>query len=184
MLTNSYEFLDRDVVDFINKTIASYPNFNEERFQLWIDMNDIETKNNPSAYVNKCFLKELKSGTFIKPEEPKEPIIEYLSLSAGELFNEMRAMGIKVSQASTCSIMDVCDYLINNKVLTITDLRELNHGIVRYIAENDMTSDEFIDLMKKSKVLRGKVKWEEVDKENQAFREECDSLLNSFYKIK
>lgn len=64
MLVKKYEFLDEDVIKFINNVTSKNSDFNEERFERWIDLNDVKSARNPSALVNSSFLRELKKGTF------------------------------------------------------------------------------------------------------------------------
>jgi len=175
MLTNKYPFLDDNVINFINKTITNREDFNEERFQLWIDNNEIQSKNNPSAFVNKCFLKELNKGTFIKPEEPE---IEYVPATT-PMFNYMRELGIKVTQRSTGDIDVACTYILKHKVLTPDELATLNRQIIKHINEHKdtMNSGDFLPLMKKAKVLAGKVNWTEVDDEAQKLWDEWEELM-------
>jgi len=178
MLNNKYDFLDTSVLTFVNKTITNYPGFSEERFQLWIESNEIESKNNPSAFVNKCFLKELNKGTFTTPQLSE---VIYVPETV-PMFMYMRELGIKVTPVSTGDIDTAYAYILKHKVLTPEELAEMNRDIIRYLEENKekTTSDEFVKLMKKSKLLTEKVDWKEIDKEIKHTRKEWESLMKQF----
>lgn len=180
-LTNNYNFLDTNVLIFINKIISNYPGFSEERFRLWIESSEIESKNNPSAFVNHCFLKELKKGTFTAPQLSE---VIYVPETVS-MFLYMRELGIKVTPESTGDIDIVCAYLIRNHILTNSELVDLNREIIRHLDSNKetTTSDEFVSLMKKSKILCKKVDWIAVEKEIQRTRDEWDQLLQSMVAV-
>jgi hypothetical protein len=176
-LTNNYNFLDTNVLIFINKIISNYPGFSEERFRLWIESSEIESKNNPSAFVNHCFLKELKKGTFTTPQLSE---IIYVPETI-TMFIRMRELGIKVTPESTGDIDIACTYILKHNVLTPEELANLNRDIINHLETNKdiKTTNAFVDLMKKSKALYGKVDWEAVDKEIKRASDECDQLLKS-----
>ena len=154
MLTSEYKYLDSKVIELINKNISNYPDFDENQFKAWIERNDIETKNNPSAFVSKCFIKELNKGTFNHIEEPEIIYVPAIQ----PFFNALEEKGIKVLPEDTLLIEETFTYLLNNNILTKEELTKLNHGIVEYILkqEGEHTSQEFMDLLMKSNTLKGR----------------------------
>ena len=177
MLLNTYTYLDKDVLKFINSSIEKHKNFSEYLFKNWLQENHIEDRYNPSAFVSKCFLKELSKGTFDKEPElvQESPVAKACSVP---MFCYMREIGIKVTQESTSDIDVVMNYILRNKILTVNELIELNTNIIKHLKDNSVTSDGFIPLMKQSKTLAGKINWKDVDEQIDIARKKWAEILS------
>lgn len=179
MLTGEYKFLDASVINYINNVIKDNKRFIEERFQLWIENNEIENKNNPSAFVNKCFLKELRRGTFYEPEAPK---IEHVPNSQA-LFNYMREKGVIVKNTSTIDIDISNTYLLKHGIVNVEEMQVLNQEITKYLADNKLSTDNYLDLLMKSNTLKGRfIDWNAIGNEINKCKEEYDRILNELFK--
>jgi len=179
MLNNHYPYLDTILINFINHHIDKRQNFSEDLFQNWINENHIQERNNPSSYIQRCFLKELSKGTFDKePELVQEtPVTKACTVP---MFCYMREIGIKVTQESTSDIDVVMNYILRNKILTVNELIELNTNIIKHLKENSVRSDGFIPLMKQSKTLAGKINWKDVDAQIEDARKKWAEILADF----
>lgn len=178
-LTKEYSYLNNIVLTYINDLIKDLTDFDEERFNFWLEEKKIATKQNPSAYVKSCFKKELDLGTFTKPEEPE---IEYVPATQS-FFNDLRSVGIKVIPEDTMQIDVTFSYLLNNKILTPNELISLNRNIVNYMVSlnKPQTTSDFLDLMRKSKTLKGRfIDWVEIGKEAQRLNKEWEELMEFF----
>lgn len=177
MLKSTYPYLDSNVIRFIDNQIEKEKNFSEELFKNWCELNKVSQKNNPSAWLNRVFLKELSKGTFTKePELVQEtPVTKACTVP---MFCYMREIGIKVTQESTSDIDVVMNYILRNKVLTVNELIELNTNIIKHLKDNSVTSDGFIPLMKQSKTLAGKINWKDVDEQIEIVRKKWAEILS------
>ena len=178
-LTKEYSYLNNIVLTHINDLIKDLTDFDEERFNFWLEEKKIATKQNPSAYVKSCFKKELDLGTFTKPEEPE---IEYVPATQS-FFNDLRSVGIKVIPEDTMQIDVTFSYLLNNKILTPNELISLNRNIVDYMVSlnKPQTTSDFLDLMRKSKTLKGRfIDWVAIGKEAQRLNKEWEELMEFF----
>ena len=175
-LTQEYSYLNDIVLTHINDLIKDLTDFDEERFNFWLEEKKISSKNNPSAYVKSCFKKELELGTFTKPESPE---IEYVPATQ-TFINSLREKGIKIIPEDTMQIDVTFSYLLNNLILTPDELRQLNQNIVDYMVSlnKPQTTSDFLELMRKSKTLKGRfIDWVAIGKEAQKLNEEWDRLL-------
>lgn len=178
-LTKEYSYLNNIVLTHINDLIKDLTDFDEERFNFWLEEKKIATKQNPSAYVKSCFKKELELGTFTKPEAPE---IEYVPATQ-TFFNDLRSAGIKVIPEDTMQIDVTFSYLLNNKILTPNELISLNRSIVDYMVSlnKPQTTSDFLDLMRKSKTLKGRfIDWVAIGKEAQRLNKEWEELMEFF----
>ena len=175
-LTKEYSYLNDIVLTHINDLIKDLTDFDEERFNFWLEEKKISSKNNPSAYVKSCFKKELELGTFTKPEAPE---IEYVPATQ-TFINSLREKGIKIIPEDTMQIDVTFSYLLNNLILTPDELRQLNQNIVDYMVSlnKPQTTSDFLELMRKSKTLKGRfIDWVAIGKKAQELNEEWDRLL-------
>ena len=175
-LTKEYSYLNDIVLTHINDLIKDLTDFDEERFNFWLEEKKISSKNNPSAYVKSCFKKELELGTFTKPEAPE---IEYVPATQ-TFINSLREKGIKIIPEDTMHIDVAFSYLLNNGILTPDELRALNQSIVDYMVglNKPQTTSDFLELMRKSKTLKGRfVDWVAIGKEAADLNAEWDRLL-------
>ena len=175
-LEKSYPYISENVIAHINDLIKDLTDFDEERFNFWLEEKKISSKNNPSAYVKSCFKKELELGTFTKPEAPE---IEYVPATQ-TFINSLREKGIKIIPEDTMQIDVTFSYLLNNLILTPDELRQLNQNIVDYMVSlnKPQTTSDFLELMRKSKTLKGRfIDWVAIGKKAQELNEEWDRLL-------
>ena len=177
-LTKEYSYLNNIVLTHINDLIKDLTDsdFDEERFNWWLEEKKISTKNNPSAYVKSCFKKELELGTFTKPEAPD---VEYVPATQ-IFFNQLREKGIQVIPEDTMYIDCTFSYLLNNGILTVDELRALNQNIVDYMVglNKPQSTHDFLELMRKSNTLKGRfVDWVAIGKEAADLNKEWERLL-------
>lgn len=157
-LKNSYPFLNEQTIEFINDLTKDLTDFDEEKFKKWLILKDIEHKTNPSNYLRKAFQEHLDKGTFKKDEDQE----------------------VHVAPESTMGMSVAMDYLLNNKILTIEELRTLNRGIISYLVDHKDTMDtnNYLELMRKSNMLKGRmVDWVAIGKEITKANEEWDQLI-------
>ncbi len=174
MLTGKYEYLDKKILDYINQFTETHPDFDEERFKLWLETNEVNQKNNPSSYVYKFFTKAYQQGLFLKPASPK---IEYIP-NTQELFNCMRERGLIVVRDSTIEIDVAMRWLLEKQVVTIEELRDLNNGIIDYLVKNNLTTAKYLDLMMKSNLLKGRfIDWNEIGNIALKEKEEWEAMM-------
>ena len=70
---SEYSYLDSYCQSLIHKAALNL-NFDNDKFNDWLESLDIKSKDKPSAYFTKAFKEELLKGTFnkvVKPEPPK-----------------------------------------------------------------------------------------------------------------
>lgn len=175
-LNREYIYFNSTLITYINDLLRDLDDFDEDRFNYWLYENHIGAKQNPSAYVKSCFKKELDRGTFTKLEEPE---IKYLP-EIQCFINQLRAVGIEIIPKDTLQMEITFSYLIDNKILTQEELISLNRSIVDYMVntKKKQSTNNFLDLMRKSKTLKDKViDWEEIDNEFQKADREWNELL-------
>ena len=173
-LKEQYPFLNEQTIDFINDLIKDMTDFDENKFNKWLILKDIEHKNNPSNYLRKAFQEHLNKGTFTKDEEQE------IHVAITPLCNELKSLGVRVPPESTMGMSVAMEYLLNNKILTIEELRTLNRGIISYLVDHKDTMDtnNYLELMRKSNMLKGRmVDWVAIGKEITKANEEWDRLM-------
>lgn len=178
MLSNKYTYLDESVLNYINTVISNRPEFDEKKFAAWLESNSIQSKSNPSAFVNKCFTNELNKGTF-----NKDPKLINPKISCQPLFNALDKHNLLKDESTL--IIDVAnEYLLKNGLLEVEELKELNHSIVNYLIENELDSEQYIPCLMKSKTLSGKfIEWEKITNEALRLQAEWDRIINSLPKV-
>ena len=97
------------------------------------------------------------------------------------MLNSMRSKGIEISQNDSLYIDLLNKYILNKKILNKDELRELNQSVITYLVEHPKKN--YVDLMKKSKTLKGKVDWEELEKYYQQELTDWDNLLADIDKV-
>ena len=173
-LKDSYPFLNEQTIEFINDLTKDLTDFDEEKFKKWLILKDIEHKTNPSNYLRKAFQEHLDKGTFKKDEDQE------VHVAITPLCNDLRSLGVHVAPESTMGMSVAMDYLLNNKILTIEELRTLNRGIISYLVDHKDTMDtnNYLELMRKSNMLKGRmVDWVAIGKEITKANEEWDQLI-------
>ncbi len=179
-LKQEYTYLSKTVVDIINRLIKDLTDFDEDKSLNWLIEKNIESKNNPSAYVRSCFKKELESGRF-KTDEEELSDTESICLSMQPLYNVMHDIGIKELGDSTFFAEEANLYILKHKILSIDELRELNHKIVLYMKEmKNPQAEDYCKCLRKSKALKGKVDWEEIDRLADKDKKEFEELMKFF----
>ena len=179
-LKQEYTYLSDIVIGIINGLIKDLTDFDEDKFLNWLIEKKIETKTNPSAYVRSCFKKELESGRF-KVDKKELSDTENICLSMQPFYNAMHDIGIKELGDSTFFAEEANLYILKHKILPIDELRELNHKIVQYMKEMDNPqAEDYCKLFRKSKALRDKVDWEEVDRLADKSKKEWEELMKFF----
>ena len=148
-LVNIPTYISVDVINYINGTLktTNEDDFEEETFNEWLIIKDIEHKNNPSAYLRSCFKKELEKGTF----KPKAKV-DYIP-NTQVLINAMRDKGICVMSNDSVWLAVVWEYLINFKEIDFKECQELNHKILAYMNENK-SFEEYKKLLMNSNSLK------------------------------
>ena len=179
-LKQEYTYLSDIVIGIINGMIKDLTDFDEDKFLNWLIEKKIETKTNPSAYVRSCFKKELESGRF-KVDKKELSDTENICLSMQPFYSAMHDIGIKELGDSTFFAEEANLYILKHKILPIDELRELNHKIVQYMKEMDNPqAEDYCKLFRKSKALRDKVDWEEVDRLADKSKKEWEELMKFF----
>ena len=179
-LKQEYTYLSDIVIGIINGLIKDLTDFDEDKFFNWLIEKKIETKTNPSAYVRSCFKKELESGRF-KVDEKELSDTENICLSMQPFYNTMHDIGIKELGDSTFFAEEANLYILKHKILSIDELRELNHKIVLYMKEmKNPQAEDYGKCLRKSKALKGKVDWEEVDRLADKSKKEWEELMKFF----
>jgi len=153
-------YIDKAVINYI-ATICeaiSESDFDEQRFKDWLDLNDVEHKTNPSAYVKACFKRELENGRF-KPRA----VVEYVP-NTQELINEMRNKGIVILADDTDWLNVAWWHILNVKELPIEDCVKLNRSILNYMKTKEFS--EYQKLLMNSNTLKPlDIDWDMIDKE-------------------
>ena len=91
------------------------------------------------------------------------------------IINRMRKKGVELKPESVLYIDTLITYILNFKLLNNKEIAELHKAIADYLIKHkDKTYEEMV---KKSKTLRGKVKWEEVDSIYQNQLKEWEQLM-------
>lgn len=148
MATYHFDFL----AEYVNQTINSLineENFDLDTFNIWVIENNIKFKSNPSAYVNKIFKQELDKGTFKKPEEPE---IQYLP-AIEPFLSLMRDMGIKVLPNDSLYLDNLYIEMLKCGVPQ-EEIIKSNHYILDNLMHEGDDTTKFIDLIKKSKLMK------------------------------
>lgn len=148
-LVNIPNYISIDVINYINGTLktTNEDDFEEETFNEWLIIKDIEHKNNPNAYLRSCFKKELEKGTF----KPKAKV-NYIP-NTQVLINAMRDKGICVMANDSVWLSVVWEHIIKWKELDIEECQELNHKILDYMGENK-TIEDYKKLLMNSNTLK------------------------------
>lgn len=146
--------------------------FNPKVFNDWLEAKDIKSKHNPSAFFKKVFLEELENGTFVKEVKAK--------LNCQELYNVMRENGIDVKAEDTFYISTLLDYIYQKNILTDCEIKECMRKGVEYLKDQNKSSADFIDLLKRSKALRGKsIDYDEIQKEFTQIENDYELITQS-----
>jgi hypothetical protein len=153
-------YIDNAVINYI-ATICeaiSENDFDEERFKEWLDLNDVEHKTNPSAYVKACFKRELENGRF----KPK-PIVSYIP-NTQELINEMRNKEIVILVDDTDWLNVAWWHILNEYKLPIDECKKLNRSILKYMKTKEF--DEYKKLLMNSNTLKPlDIDWKMIEQE-------------------
>lgn len=147
-LVNIPTYISVDVINYINGSLktTNEDDFEEETFNEWLIIKDIEHKNNPSAYLRSCFKKELEKGTF----KPKAKV-NYIP-NTQVLINAMRDKGICVMANDSVWLAVVWEHLLWLEI-DFKECQELNHKILDYMNENK-SFDTYKKLLMNSNSLK------------------------------
>ena len=148
------------VINYINGLLmkTNDEDFDNEVFEEWLITKDIESKNNPNAYIKSCFKKELDNGTF----KPKA-VVDYLP-NTQELVNALRDNGVIVLVEDTDWLNVAWWHILNKEKLPIEECKKLNRNILGYMKTKEF--DEYKNLLMNSNTLKPlKLDWELIENE-------------------
>ena len=148
-------YIDINVINYINKILETMTedDFDEKVFRDWLEIKDIEFKNNPNAYIKSCFKKELEKGTY----KPKAKV-EYVP-NTQELINELRDRGMCILADESVWLSVVWGNIINIKDIDIKACKELNHKIIEYMGESKSFNDYKKLLMNSNTLKPYNINW-------------------------
>lgn len=157
-LNNKYEYLDINVINYINGIlrITTNENFDEKEFVSWLSLADVESKNNPSGYVRSCFKKELEKGTF----QPKAEV-RYIPKTQ-ELINAIRDKGICVLADESVWLSVVWEYLLWKEIDLNTCIR-INHEVLDKLDNSNSFNDYKEQLMNSPLLKPYQINWKLVE---------------------
>lgn len=173
-LNNKYEYLDKNVIDYINGILRLTTNddFDEKEFISWLEISDIKNKINPSGYVRKAFKEQFDKGTF----RPKPKV--YYVPNTEELINQLRDKGICVSANESAFMYVLWLDLINENNVPLEKAKKLNNKIIEYMKEGQSFND-YKELLKKSKTLKPyNLDWEVIEQKVEKFIKDWDKTLD------
>lgn len=177
-IVNRQLYIQQYVYDNIESIVSKLKDkdwFDEDKFNTWLRVNNVEYKSNPSAYVNKCFEQELKNGRF------KINSDEQIAVNLTSLYQAMKEKGVTPLNNKTFFIEEANEYILKNKILTLEKLKELNHKIVDYISKLEKpTSEDYINYLKRSNTLKGKIDWSIIQGLADKDEEEWQELMTHF----
>ena len=174
-LVNIPNYLDENIINYINRIIErlSSSDFEENSFLNWLYENDVESKNNPSAYIKKCFKEQLDLGTF----KPK-PKINYIP-NTQVLANEMRDRGVVILADDSVWLSVVWEYLVNFKGVDLVELQDLNHKILNFMKTNEFS--EYKELLVNSNTLKKyDINWKLIELNVDMKIKDWNSLLDEW----
>lgn len=153
-ITDYPRYVDKELINYIDENVrASESDFDSERFNEWLIENNVESKNNPSAYIKACFKKEFERGTF----RPRAKV-SYVP-NTQRLINELRDRGICVLADDSVWLSVVWKHLVNWKEINIKDCVELNHKILEYMGESQSFEDYKRLLMNSKTLKKYEINW-------------------------
>ena len=128
-----------DILKIIDKPIDI------NKLNQWINQVNFNSKANPISYFKKVFEIEYSKGRF---DIKDKPIVNCQSL-----FNAMRDNHIKVIPDDTSIITSFAQKIIDEDRIKADDLIELNHRLVKQVAdldEEERTSSKYLELLKEN----------------------------------
>ena len=152
---NCNEFQIKQLIDLIHPLLVKPNDIDTNKLKCWLAERNLTFKDNPIAWLKKVLVEELQKGTFEK--EIHHCCIHPFLVVLGE-------HGIKVEKNADCYLSTMFDYLINNGIITQEQLVDFNQKALKYLANQDKTTSDFINLWKQSKVSKEKnINWNEID---------------------
>lgn len=135
----------------------------------WLAERNLAFKGNPIAWLKKVFIEELNKGTFDKVER---------HCAIHPFLVELKRQDIAVKENADAYLSTMFDYLINNGIITDKELVEFNNKALDYLAKKSKTTDDFIELWKKSRVSRERnIDWEAIENlTNQLIKKHIELL--------
>ena len=160
--------------EYIEQIIKDDEDFNETRFENWLKERNVAFKDNPTAYVIKCFKPVYEKGCFSR--------IEYIPATQ-TLFNEFRSQGIVINYGEDMYIDIMLTHLRKKEIVNDKELIEMCDKAIKYIKEKNEkpNTKHFIDVFKNSKKLKGKVDWEEVNDKTTRAMKQWEEIMEELY---
>lgn len=154
-------------------TLLSNPNINVQKFVSWLEKVDLSKAISKQKYFNAMFNNTIQTKTWRKEQEDDvsfddDTITNWHNHQ--QMFNTMRMFGIEVKQIDTIYVQSYVDYMVYEKGVNDSTIRDLNIKVMTYMFNNrnkckDYSSTTFISLLKKSSFLGDLgVDWDKVDK--------------------
>lgn len=135
----------------------------------WLAESNLTFKSSPINWLKKALVNELEKGTFEK-RESHCAIHPFLVV--------LKENNIKILENADCYLSVMFDYLINKNLISQAELVSANQKAIKYLANKDKTTDDFIALWKQSKLSKERnIDWELIDRLSQEQTEKWVKLL-------
>ena len=170
LITNNLgsDFTRKGLLALIKKYSSKDIRYDFEKIEDWLSKKNLPYKSNPIAFLEKAFIEELEIGTF--EITPKVCDIHGLIIALAE-------NAIAVKENASCYLSVMFNYLINEGYASQEEIVNANHKAVELLAKKGKTTDDFIELWKKSKLCKERgVAWGEIDKKAKIIVQNCVSI--------
>ena len=173
-LVNIPSYIDENAINYISIILeaTNESDFDEEVFDEWLIMVDVEHKNNPSGYLRSCFKRELENGTY----KPKAKV-EFVP-NTQEIINELRDRGMTILADDCVWLGVVLHHILNAKNMPISECKELQRKILTYM-KNPKSFEEYKKLLMNANTLKQfNINWKLLEAKTQSHIETWNKLLD------
>lgn len=163
-------FLDKALAD-LRVAMEHRTNFKPEKFKDWFVEKNVIYKNNPIAFLKKCGIEDIESGSFDRDQ--------ITGFAMYPLCEDMKHRGITWTGDDTMMLDVYLTHIYNNELLTLDEIRQWVRNAVEYIEKHSKTASEFRILLKKSRTMKTlKLNYKALDEEVKKEMREWDKLMN------
>lgn len=147
-------FVDK-ALEPIRKQMESRPRFRADKFKNWYISRQVLTKNSPLAFIIKCGTEDLQKGKFDDDElqiTKKKRVI--VAMERWEPEFKKRGIEINPESQTMLRLNTYLQYILDNELMSINDLRKWTYDALSYIANNGNEFDTFNDILKRSRTIK------------------------------
>ena len=162
----------KDVIEIIRPYLNNHSDI--IKIDKWLKSKNVLYRSNPTRFMKTTFVEELKSGS-LERNRHCDPT---------SLLNVMRENKIEIKKNADVYIYTMFDFLYNEGYLNEKEIITCNHRAIKVLANQGKSTDDFIELYKKSKVgAERNFDWDAIEKEYKTNIKEWEELLSDEQRV-